>query len=410
MSTIRFMLYIHLLVATVVWAGPPAYMDGKPAPPEGFIEVDGGQLYYEVAGEGETIILVHDGLLHRETWNLQFEDLAQDHRVIRYDRRGYGRSPAPEAPFSPVEDLDAVFRQLGVKKAMLIGMSAGGRLSIDYTLAWPAKVTALVLVGPVVSGMNFTNHFIDRGGRLTGEITADRATWRNYYVHDDPYTITLDNDAARALAVAMLDANPHNFNTENYQFAQLPERPALRRLSEIAVPTLIVVGEHDIADVHAHCGALEGGILGARRVVIRNAAHLVPLDQPEAFLAAVRDFMTGGEFNFILQTRGVTEAVDYFHALRKRYPGMVPFEEAAMNQAGYNYLFAGQLDEAVALLKLNVEAYPESFNTYDSLGEALLAAGDRAGAEANYRKSLDLNPDNTNAVEVLQSMGVKIGD
>ena len=57
-----------------------------------------------------------------------------------------------------------------------------------------------------------------------------------------------------------------------------------------------------------------------------------------------------------------------------------------------------------------MEAYPESFNVYDSLGEALLAAGDREGAEANYRKSLELNPDNTNAVEVLQSMGVDIGD
>jgi tetratricopeptide (TPR) repeat protein len=88
----------------------------------------------------------------------------------------------------------------------------------------------------------------------------------------------------------------------------------------------------------------------------------------------------------------------------------VPFEEAAINQAGYNYLFSGQLDEAIALLRLNVEAYPESFNTYDSLGEALMAAGDREGAEANYRRSLELNPDNTNAVEVLRSMGVEIGD
>jgi tetratricopeptide (TPR) repeat protein len=291
-----------------------------------------------------------------------------------------------------------------------MGMSAGGRLAVDYALAYPARVTALVLVGPVVSGMNFTNHFFDRGGRLTQEILSDRDTWRNYYVHDDPYTITLENDAARALAVTMLDANPHNFNAENYQLAQLPERTALGRLAEIAVPTLIVVGEHDIADVHTHCGALEGGIPGAQRVIIRNAAHLVPLDQPEAFLAAVRDFMIGGEFTFILRTRSVIEAVEYFHTLRKRNPDAVPFEEAAINQAGYNYLFSGQLDEAIALLRLNVEAYPESFNTYDSLGEALMAAGDREGAEANYRRSLELNPDNTNAVEVLRSMGVEIGD
>jgi pimeloyl-ACP methyl ester carboxylesterase len=237
MSTIRLILYTNLVLVTLACAGYSPRMSGKAAQSEGFIEIDGGQLYYEVAGEGETIIMVHDGLLHRETWNLQFDDLAKDHRVIRYDRRGYGKSPAPEEPFSPVEDLDAVFQQLRVKKALLMGMSAGGRLAVDYALAYPAKVTALVLVGPVVSGMNFTNHFFDRGGRLTQEILSDRDTWRNYYVHDDPYTITLENDAARALAVTMLDANPHNFNAENYQLAQLPERTALGRLAEIAVHT-----------------------------------------------------------------------------------------------------------------------------------------------------------------------------
>ncbi|MFC1548111.1 alpha/beta fold hydrolase [Candidatus Neomarinimicrobiota bacterium] len=410
MSTIRLILYVNLVLVTLACAGFSPRMSGKAAQPEGFIEVDGGQLYYEVAGEGETIIMLHDGLLHRETWNLQFDDLAKDHRVIRYDRRGYGKSPTPEESFSVVEDLDAVFRALAVKQAMLMGMSAGGRLAVDYTLAYPGKVTSLVLVGPVVSGMNFTNHFINRGGRLTPDITADRAAWRNYYIQDDPYTITPGHDEARELAQKLLDANPHNFAAVNNQLARRPEQPALGRLSEIAVPTLIVVGENDIADVHAHTGVLEANIPGAQRVIIRDAAHLIPLDQPEPFLAAVRDFMVGGKFTFILRTRSVTEAVDYFHTLRKRDPHVVPFEEAAINQAGYTYLFQGQLDHAIALFNLNVEAYPGSFNAYDSLGEALLAAGDREGAEANYRKSLELNPGNDNAVQVLESMGVHIGD
>jgi pimeloyl-ACP methyl ester carboxylesterase len=410
MSTIRLILYTNLVLATLACAGFSPRMSGKDVQPEGFIEVDGGQLYYEVAGAGETIIMVHDGLLHRETWNLQFDDLAKDHRVIRYDRRGYGKSPAPEEPFSAVEDLDEVFEALGVKQAMLIGMSAGARLAVDYTLAYPRKVSALILVGPVVSGMDFTNHFYDRGGRITQEITSDRAVWRNYYVQDDPYTITLGHDTARELAQKMLDANPHNFAAVNNQLARQPDQPALGRLSEITVPTLILVGEHDIADVHAHTGALETGIPGAQRVIIRDAAHLIPLDQPEPFLAAVRDFMVDGEFTFILRTQGVAEAVDYFNARHKQNPEVTFFEEAALNGMGYGYLFQGKLEEAIALFKLNVEAYPESFNTYDSLGEALLAAGDREGAEANYRKSLELNPGNDNAVQVLESMGVVIGD
>jgi hypothetical protein len=249
---------------------------------------------------------------------------------------------------------------------MLIGMSAGGRLAVDYTLAHPEQVTSLALVGPVVSGMGFTNHFYDRGGRLTQDIVADREKWGRFYLEDDPYSIAPENQAARDLATQLLVANPHNFNAVNTQLARPPERPAIDRLSEIAVPTLIMVGEHDIADVHAHAGALETGIAGSQRVIVIGAAHFVPLEQPETCLALIRSFRSSGRFTFILHTQGVAEAVVYFHSLREQDPSVIPFEENTLNQAGYGYLFQGRIEEAIALFKLNVEAYPNSWNAYDS--------------------------------------------
>lgn len=405
MTVSRYLIHATFLIVILACAGYSSRIPPGSPLQEGYVPVDGGRLYYEAAGAGEVVVLLHDGLLHRETWNLQFSDLARDHRVIRYDRRGYGKSAPPEQPFSNVEDLHAIFRTLDVERAVLIGMSAGGRLAVDYTLAHPEQVTSLVLVGPVVSGMDFTNHFFDRGGWLTQDIVADREKWGRFYVESDPYSIAPENQAARDLATQLLVANPHNFNAVNTQLARPPERPAINRLSEIAVPTLILVGEHDIADIHAHTGALEAGIAGSQRTIVRGAAHFVPLERPETCLALVRSFRSSGQFTFILRTQGVAEAVAYFRSLREQDPDVVPFEENTLNQEGYRYLFQGQVEEAIVLFKLNVEAYPDSWNAYDSLGEALLAGGDRSGAEANYRKSLELNPDNTNAVRMLESMG-----
>jgi 3-oxoadipate enol-lactonase len=70
-----------------------------------------------------------------------------------------------------------------------------------------------------------------------------------------------------------------------------PERPALPRLGEIAVPTLIVAGEQDIADVHAHCGAVEAAIPGARRVVLPGSGHVPHLEVPEAFNRVLLEFL-----------------------------------------------------------------------------------------------------------------------
>ena len=75
-----------------------------------------------------------------------------------------------------------------------------------------------------------------------------------------------------------------------------------------------------------------------------------------------------------------------------------------MNILGYQYLQSDKMEEAIELFKLNVLAYPESANTYDSLGEAYMINGDKELAIQNYKKSLELNPDNQNAVQKLKQL------
>lgn len=257
----------------------------------GYIAVDGEKLYYEIAGKGDNIVLLHDGLIDCEIWDNQFPALAKNFRVARYDRRGYGRSSNPKAPYSNIDDLEQLFIQLKIAKAIVFGMSAGGGLAIDFALKHPEKVTALVLVGAVVSGYGYSSHMLTRGGRISlEELVSDPQKFIKYFGWEDPYTLFSENIKAKEECLRLLEAHPMNVNLDKFKFLKPRDRPALKFLSEIKVPTLVLVGEHDIPDVHAHSGVIETGIPNAEREIVLKAGHLIPLERPEAFYSSVLTF------------------------------------------------------------------------------------------------------------------------
>lgn len=110
----------------------------------GFLDVGGSKLFYETVGAGPAMVFVHDGHMHSERWNAQWEFFINSHRVVRYDRRGYGKSTPASAPYSNMEDLNALLLHLRVTNTVLVGCSAGGRLAIDFTLEYPTLVRRLV--------------------------------------------------------------------------------------------------------------------------------------------------------------------------------------------------------------------------------------------------------------------------
>jgi 3-oxoadipate enol-lactonase len=288
----RAILFLCLLVSTV-----SNLLSQKPdsivsvAAASGYVGDEGERLYYEIAGKGDNIVLLHDGLIDCEIWDNQFPVLAKTFRVVRYDRSGYGRSSNPKVPFSNIDDLDQLFIQLKIDKAIVFGMSAGGGLAIDFTLKHPEKVTALVLVGAVVSGYGYSSHMLTRGGRISlEELVSDPQKFIKYFGWEDPYTLFSENVKAKEKCLRLLEANPINVNLDKFKLLKPRDRPALKFLSEIKVPTLVLVGEHDIPDVHAHSGVIETGIPNAEREIILKAGHLIPLEQPEVFNSSVLTF------------------------------------------------------------------------------------------------------------------------
>lgn len=252
------------------------------------LAVEGGRLHYEVYGEGYPLVFVHEGLAHSEIWDAQVAEFAPDYRVIRYDRRGYGRSPEPDSFYSNVGDLLSLFDALELRRAVLIGSSSGGGLAINFSLEHPERVEALVLSGPVVDGLGYSYHFMKRA---YANFRGDEQETLDMWV-DDRYAVAPGNEQARERLRALMRANPHNMSFAKHQRQLSPRYSALDRLDEIAAPTLLMVGEHDTPDVHAHVGAIEAGITGARRVVVDHAGHMPYLEQPESFNHELREFLS----------------------------------------------------------------------------------------------------------------------
>src|SRR5690242_18622677 len=124
----------------------------------GMAIVNGTSLFYEVAGQGHPLVLIHGGYSNRHLWDDQFEALAQSYKVIRYDLRGYGNSAVVTADtplYADWQDLYGLLQYLEIEKAYLLGQSGGAATAIDFTLEHPEMVDALILVAPGVSGFDF---------------------------------------------------------------------------------------------------------------------------------------------------------------------------------------------------------------------------------------------------------------
>ena len=118
----------------------------------GSIEQTDGRLYYEVAGESETLVLGHAGFVDSRMWDPQWDLLTQRYRVIRYDMRGYGKSDPAQGPRNRRRDLAELLQHLAVERCALLGCSMSGTIMLDFALEHPEMVTALMTASSAPSG------------------------------------------------------------------------------------------------------------------------------------------------------------------------------------------------------------------------------------------------------------------
>lgn len=260
----------------------------------GYVPADGTGLFYEVAGSGSPVLLLHPGQAGMVLWDPQFDEFARHHRTVRYDARGFGRSERPDREYAFYEDLRAVMDALDIHRAGLVGCSLGGRAILDFALAYPERVACMVLVNPGMSGYAFVHLDEANAAMRAARDRDDREamleiqmrTWFDGVGRDPMQTDRDARETVRRAAAEHIARDRARGNNPSVR-----ELDAASRLAEITAPTLVVESELDQPDIHNICAQLAMGIRGAERAIISNAAHLVNLERPMEFNAVVLSFL-----------------------------------------------------------------------------------------------------------------------
>lgn len=255
--------------------------------------MEGARLWYEEAGTGPALVLLHGHLIDSGQWDSQLGAFASAFRTVRYDARGFGRSEASGGQFAFAEDLRGLLHCLGIERTALIGCSGGGATAIDFALVYPELVDALVLLGSALPGYRpdappppallERHRALERGDRGTAVEMALR-----FSTDGTRRPGQVDADARERTREMMLRqaARPDPAASARWAVPQ-----AAPRLSEIGAPTLVLVGEHDVAAMHEIADLVAREVPGARRAVIPDGGHHANMEHPDLFNNLVLGFL-----------------------------------------------------------------------------------------------------------------------
>jgi 3-oxoadipate enol-lactonase len=203
-----------------------------------FVDLEDARIYYETAGRGFPLVLLHSAVTDLRMWDDQFPVFAREYRTIRYDLRGFGRTVPDPVPFSHVLDLHVFLRLLNIERAFLVGCGLGAHTVLDFALTHPRMTAALVVVSP-----------------------------------------TLSENSAKTRPVAG--------ETRNEMLYQDPD--SLRHLGHI--PTIVITGEKDTPEVGRTARMLGDMIPGAIKANLPGASRLPNMEHPTQFNRIVLTFL-----------------------------------------------------------------------------------------------------------------------
>ncbi len=232
---------------------------------------------------GELLLFVHAAGSNGNTWRQQLEAFADRHSPLAFDFPGHGRSGGTEGLHSITayrDFLAALLTHLNVRPSVLVGRSMGGAIAMEYALAHPERVRALVLVA---TGARF-------------DLPQDLVdTWKKVMLGrmQQPFSTALfspktDFSVMRDTWMEQVKTDPR---VRYFDLVACNQFDITERLAAITVPTLIIAGRDDAITPLQRAEALHAGIAGSRLVVIDDAGHMVPSEKPAEFNRAVADFL-----------------------------------------------------------------------------------------------------------------------
>ncbi len=282
-------------------------------PGEGYIDVEGGKVWYQIVGSGDAtpLLLLHGGPGAPSHYLQPLDQIAVDRPVIFYDQLGAGRSPAPADPAlwtvdRFVEELGDVRAALGLEVVHILGHSWGSMLAMDYLLTEPEGVKSVIFASPALNVRRWTEDARELLKALPAETQAvieqhelDGTTDSPEYQEAVMAYYGLYLSRSEPWSSHLMDAF-EGFNTELYGYMWGPSEfnasGTLRDynregdLPDLTLPVLFTTGRYDEAtpETVQHFQSL---VPGAKLLIFENSAHMTMLDEPDAYAKAIQDFL-----------------------------------------------------------------------------------------------------------------------
>lgn len=259
-----------------------------------------GIAYDRAGSRGDRpVVLLHAGVADRRMWDPIWPGLTAEHDAVRLDLRGFGESVArPRDALSPVDDVLDTLAELDVEQCHLVGASFGAGVAVEATLTQPGKVDSLLLSAPggsllaeitpdLRAFLEAERSALERGD-LDGAVEANLTWWV-----DGPQRDAGDTDPTVRDMVGQMQRRAFEVTAgwDDVEEREL-DPPALDRLPEIRIPTLVVVGALDLDAVRDAARRVVDKIANARLIEWPDTAHLPSMERPDDFLELLRDWLT----------------------------------------------------------------------------------------------------------------------
>jgi pimeloyl-ACP methyl ester carboxylesterase len=244
----------------------------------GFAEVGGARIAWWADGDGPPLVLIHAGVADARMWEQLLPALTPSHRVVRYDMRGFGQTRSPRGSFSPAGDLAALLDTLGIARAHIAGASLGGLIALEFAVTEPARVASLVLLASALPDIDPSPELLGYAeaeeqaiaiGRIEDAIEINVRMWAR------------GSTAATRELVAEMQRTALALQLREGAEPDELEPPIGTRLSTIAAPTAVAVGDGDVEDFARIARRLQRELPHASLHEIAGAGHLLALDRPD---------------------------------------------------------------------------------------------------------------------------------
>lgn len=405
--------------ALVFHSGHAYCQTGPVQPEERMVDVQGHKMHVQVAGmekrkPGQPVVVFENGLAETLfVWKTIFPQIARFTSAFAYERAGIGQSDSDGQTPTPrhiAENLHALLKQIDVRPPyILVGFSLGGALIRMFTGIYPEEVAGLVYVDPMVFTTTDAEDlaiFKSIGSGPEGR----KAFWQLQMR-------LLQTPGSKAEGKMCLELVEQSF--KDFQ--------DIKSVPDIPVVTLMATRyewgrfESELPfDLRRYFDAwteqrleklprMTREVSEGSFVMTPNSGHYIPLDEPALLVWAIERAVfsdIGRHIRRAIVKRGVTAIAEAYRGLKESYPAE-RFNLLLLDTLGYEFLRGGKAVEAVAIFELNVKEYPTAWEPYDSLAEGYMTQGAKVKAIANYRKSLELNPKNQNAVDQLKQLEKK---